>query len=252
MTHKYVRILIMFIAIVAAALGVTANLRPSDSASQTATQAKCDRACLQAKVNRHLLAMGEFGGDDALQFSGRELAAAGPPLVRVVQDTYNDWSRSENYNPKEGVRPAEMRWRAVHLLGTLNIPDAGPFLFEIAKTTLPDPRRNELKYADEYRILLRAIAGLENLKAIDELKELHELGGVLSNPTATSLFVLGVKVGRVSRVDAKKALAEDTADYKDHKEGKGRQPQKAKPGREKTSPKRRPDTPVMTKQSKGD
>jgi hypothetical protein len=137
-------------------------------------------------------------------------------------------------------------------MGTLSIPDAIPTLFEIARRPLPDPRAGENEYADEYRIRLRSIVGLEKLKAVDELKQLHELGGVLRNPTAASLFVLGVNVGRVSRVDVKKALAEDTADYKDHNPGKGRPAQAIKPGRERTSPKRRPDTPMVLSRNKGE
>jgi len=250
MTPKHVRILIMFIATAAAAVGVTGRLRPSDSASQT--PAKCGRACLQAKVDRHLFLMGEFGRDDALQSSLKELVAAGPPVVRVVQDTYNRWSRPESYNPKTGLRPGEMRWRALYLLGSLNSADATPFLYEIARKPLPDPRQGEIAFADEYRLCLRAIGGLEKLKATAELKDLHELGGVLRNPTAVSLYELGINVGGVSRVDVKKALAEDTADYTDFKPGKGRPPQLKKPGREKTQPTRRPDTPFITKQRQGD
>ncbi|MGH9931548.1 MAG: hypothetical protein ACREA9_20265 [Pyrinomonadaceae bacterium] len=248
MTPKHVRILLIFIAITAAVAGVTAKLSPVRSISQTPSGVKCDKVCLQAKVDRHLVLMGEFGNDDVLQSSLKDLIKAGPPVVRIVQDTYNHWSRPENYNPKASARPGEMRWRALHLLGSLNSAEAGPFLYEVAKKQLPDPRKSEAMFADEYRIRLRAIVGLENLKAIDELKDLHELGGALRNPTATSLFVLGVNVGGVSRVDARKALAEDTADYKDFNKGKGRPPQPKKPGRERIKPTRRPDTPLIRKQ----
>jgi hypothetical protein len=173
--------------------------------------------------------------------------SAGPPLVRVVEDTYNRWSRPEGNTLKGNARPAEMRWRAVHLLGSLNSPEATHFLYELARRPLPDPKGGEIGYADEYRVCLRSIGGLEKLKAIEELKDLYELGGVLKNPTAMSLYELGVNVGGVKSVDARKALAEDVADYKDYKEGKGRPPQLKKPGREKTQPTRRPDTPSLTK-----
>jgi len=192
--------------------------------------------------------MGEFDHERALQASLKELSAAGPPVVRVVRDTYNQWSRAEGPDPKFGVDPGDMRWRAVHLLGSLGIPDAIRSLFAIAKTPLPDPRRSEEAYADEYRIRLRAIAGLEKLKAVPELKELHEIGGVLRNPAATSLFVLGTNVGGVSRVNVKTALAEDTADSKDYNPGKGRVAQPDKPGSPKSSVKRRPDTPTVKKE----
>jgi hypothetical protein len=123
-----------------------------------------------------------------------------------------------------------MRWRAVHLLGSLAMRDAVSSLYDIAKTPLPDPRLDEELFGDEVRIHLRAIAGLEKLNAIDELKDLYSLGGVLRNSTAASLFVLGVNVGNVSRVDAQKALAEETVDSTNYKTGTGRPPQPEKPG----------------------
>lgn len=248
MTPKHIRILIIFIATLAVVLGITAKLSQSDSSAQTINRGKCDEACLQAKVDRQLLLMGEFGRDDALESSLKDLAGADPMVVRVVHDTYNRWSRTDGINPKVNARPGEMRWRAVHLLGSLASAEAVQILYDIARRPLPYPRANEQSFADEYRIRLRAIVGLEKLKAVDELKELHELGGLLSNPTAASLFVLGVNVGGVSRVDARKALAEDTADYKDFNLEKGRPSQLKKPGRERSTPKRRPDTPIMTRQ----
>ena len=248
MTLKHIRILLLFIAMAAAAYAATARLSAVTSDAQT-PGAQCGRACLQAKVDRHLALMGEFGNDNALSSSFRGLTTDGPALVSVVQDTYNQWSRPENYNPKAGVRPGEMRWRALYLLGELRQADARPFLYETARTPIPDCKKDEMKYADEYRVRLRAIAGLENLKAIEELKELHEMGGVLKNPTAASLFVLGVKVNNdVSLVEARKALADDVADYKDHNKGTGRPSQDKKPGKDKITVVRRPDTPSIRRQ----
>ncbi len=245
MNSKYIRILFFLVSIAAVAFVATAKLTAVgvDPPPQTGTS-------LQAKVDRHLAMMGEIGDEETLRTSLRSLAAEGPPIVSALEDTYNQWSRPENDNPKANVRPGELRWRAIHLLGELNLKDARPFLFETAKTPIPDCcKKNEVMYADEYRIRLRAIVGLENLKAVEELKDLHEIGGVLKNPTAASLFVLGVKVNNdVSRVDARKALADDVADYKDHNRGLGRPAQDKKPGKERISPVRRQDTPLVRRQ----
>lgn len=252
MSSKHFRPLILFLATAVTSIAVITMLGPSRSLSQTATGPKCGPACWQAKVDRHLALMGEFNNEEALQASLRDLMSGGDSVVRVTQDTYNQWTRPENYNPRATARPAEMRWRATYLLGSLGVPDAIPFLYEIAKKPLPEPTKGEIPYGDEYRICLRAIVGLEQLKAIDELKNLYEMGGVLRNPAAASLFVLGTNVGGVKRVDVKRALADDVADYKDFKPGKGRPPQIQKPGRERINPTRRPDTPLTIKQTRGD
>jgi hypothetical protein len=244
MKPKHIRILLFLFAIAAASFVTSARLSAvsGDPAPQTGTS-------LQAKVDRHLAMMGEIGNEESLRGSLRSLAAEGPQLISVLEDTYNQWSRAENSNLKANIRPGELRWRIIHLLGELNLQDARPFLFQTARTPIPDCKKNEVMYADEYRIRLRAIVGLENLKAVDELKELHEIGGVLKNPTAASLFVLGVKVNNdVGRVDARKALGEDVADYRDHNKGAGRPAQEKKPGKERITTVRRPDTPIVRRQ----
>lgn len=214
--------------------------------------AKCDAACLRSKVDRHLsVLMAEIGPaevapqrrEEAVQSSLKDLAGSGPSAVRAARDSYARWTREEAPDPATGARPGEMRWRAVHLMGSLGLPDAIPTLYEIARTPLPDPQASEKRYADEVRIRLRAIAGLENLKAVDQLKDIYEMGGVLRNPAAASLFELGVNVGRVSRADAKAALAKEPADSKDHNPNKGRPAQVEKPGSPKAAVKRRTDTP---------
>jgi len=174
--------------------------------------------------------MGEFNNDEALTASLRDLMAAGSPAVKAAEDTYSTWTRIEAPDPESEPRPAEMRWRAVHLLGSLGMRDAVSPLYGIAKTPLPDPKLDEDSFGDEVRIHLRAIAGLEKLNAADELRDLYSLGGVLRNSTAASLFVLGVNVGNVSRIDAEKALAEETVDSTNYKTGTGRPPQPDKPG----------------------
>jgi hypothetical protein len=212
----------------------------------------CDRVCkMRVKVDSHLALMGEIGEDaeKQLQASLRELVALGPPVVRVVHDAYNSWSRTKEADEAAPARPGEMRWRATYLLAALGFPDAKRLLYDVARSEEPDPRRGEVAYADEHRVKLRAVAGLQQLKAVDELKALHERGGTLSNATAAALFELGVNVGRVTRVDARAALAKDVADAKDYKPNKGRPPQAIPPGEPgapdvKVQP--RPDSPKAT------
>src|SRR5688500_4880340 len=173
-------------------------------------------------------------------------------MVSVVQDTYTRRTGPAGADLEIGPSPAEMRWRAVHLLGSLRQADAIPVLFEIAKRPLPRPQTNEKAFADEFRVQLRCVAGLENLRAVDELKQLFESGGLLRNPAAASLYVLGVNVGNIRRVPARRALAEDVADSKDHNPGKRLPPDWGRPGRGRTNPNRRPDTPSVVNQRRGD
>ena len=163
------------------AMSLLVLLTAAVAVAQTAATVRCDAACVQAKVERHLRLMWEFGNEEALQASLKELMALGPPAVRATRDAYNQWSRAQESDARgtemageTGARAGEMRWRAVHLLGSLGSREAVPSLYDIARTPLPDPRcKSETFYADEYRVRLRAIAGLENLKAVDELKDLH-------------------------------------------------------------------------------
>lgn len=192
--------------------GAALLLIAAAAAPAVAQRDACDAACIQAKVDRHLLLMGEFGNEEAMTASMRDLVAIGTPVVPVVVDTYDAWTRLEEPDPLEDERPAEMRWRAVYLLGDLRMRDGVRALYDIAKTPMPDPRLDEDAFADEMRIHLRAVAGLETLGAIDELRDLYADGGVLRNATAASLFVLGENVGGVRRIDARRALAEETVD----------------------------------------
>jgi hypothetical protein len=191
----------------------------------------CDRTCVMRKqVDRHLVLMGEFGNEQALAASLRELVALGPAVVRVVHDAYNHWTLTKQPDEASPARPGEMRWRATHLLGVLGFDDAKRLLYDVARREDPDPRKDEVAYADDYRVRLRAVAGLEQLKAVEELRALHAGGGTLANATAAALFELGVNVGRVRRIDARTALASDIADPADRKPNKGRPPQPARPG----------------------
>ena len=68
-----------------------------------AAQVRCDTTCIHNKVNQHLQLMGEFNDDEALTASLRGLIAIGTPVVRVVQDTYSTWLRTEEPDPLGGT-----------------------------------------------------------------------------------------------------------------------------------------------------
>lgn len=228
----------------AAMLLLAATLATGPVAAQ---RDSCDEACVQAKVDRHLLLMGEFDNDAALEASLRDLVAAGPQVVRVAAHTYEAWSRIETPEPTGGASPAEMRWRAVYLLGSLGMRDAVAQLSTIASTPLPRPELGEDAFGDEVRIRLRAIAGLEDLGAVNELRDLYTSGGVLRNATAASLFVLGVNVGGVSRIDARTALAEEKMDPRIYNPNEGRPAQLDLPGSPRFRVTPRFDTPSTPK-----
>lgn len=226
----------------AAMLLLAATLATGPVAAQ-----KCDDACVRAKVDRHLLLMGEFDNDAALEASLRDLVEAGPQVVRAAADAYETWSRAERPEPTGGASPSEMRWRAVYLLGSLGMRDAVAGLTTIANTPLPRPELGEDAFTDEVRIRMRSIAGLENLGAVDALRDLYVRGGVLRNATAASLFELGVNVGGVTRIDARTALAEERMDPKIYNPNEGRPAQLDLPGSPRFRVKPRFDTPSTPK-----
>lgn len=205
----------------------------------------CIGDCIAEKVVEHLNAMDRFDAEEQLQASQKALAALGPTVVRAIFDVYNAHTRP-GAQVSHGVRAGEMRWRAVYLLGVLGIPDAVPILYDIARQPLPDPRAGEQVYADEYRIRLRAIAGLEQAKAVEPLQRLHEPRGPLTNATTAALFVAGVRMPGARLTPALRALGEDRADPADHhpnKERLERQRGRARPGSSKFKPVPREDTP---------
>lgn len=213
-----------------AGCGVSADTDELDDVDMEFQALECDRECIRAMVNRLLLLMGEFGNDNAFAAALRELAAVGPDVVPVVMEVYSSWSASAPPDTTQSARPAEMRWRAVHLLGSLGLAAGIDRLDAIARVELPDPRVGEDAFGDEYRIRLRAVAGLEKLGATDKLLAIHALGNLLRTPAAVSLYELGIDVGGLQRVDARRALAEDVADFTDYNPNAGRPAQPEKPG----------------------
>lgn len=215
---------------------------PEDTAVESQA-IECTRECILAMVNRQLALMGEFGDDAEFEASLRELVAVGPAVLHVAVDVYKEWSVSAPPDSTESARPGEMRWRAAHLLGLLGFREGIDPLNEIAAAPLPDPREDEHLFADEYRVRLRAIVGLERLGAADELKAIHSAGGLLRTPAAASLYALGIDVGGIRLIDARRALAEDVADSKDYNPNSGRAAQPEKPGSREFKVTPRTDTP---------
>lgn len=247
----YLATMLLLTVATAASDSLAPRTAPPDSTDDTTNAAACDRdpACaLRAKVDRHLLLMGEVDNDRAQQASLRELIAAGPAVLRAVHDAYNAWTRDRGKNPNAPARPGEMRWRATYLIGALGFADGRRLLYDIARREDPDPRHDPIAYADDQRVKLRAVAGLEQLKGIEELKDLHQRGGTLANATTAALYELGVDVGGVRRVDARTALAAEKADITDFHPSKGRPAQPTKPGAAGYQPKPRPDTPVLRRE----
>ncbi|MGK3967590.1 hypothetical protein WMF38_25885 [Sorangium sp. So ce118] len=221
-----------------------------DSPEETEVESQaieCARECILEMMNRQLSLMGEFGNDAEFERALRELVAIGPSVVPVVVDVYKEWSVSVPPDRTESARPGEMRWRAAHLLGLLGFREAIDPLNAIATIPLPDPSKDEHLFADEYRVRLRAIDGLERLHAAAELRAIHAAGGLLRNPAAASLYALGIDVGGIRLIDARRALAEDVADIKDHNPNAGREAQPEKPGSREFRVTPRTDTPAIAR-----
>ncbi len=209
----------------------------------TAQKEECAEDCIREKVYHHLKLMGELEQDEALEASLHELIELGAPVARVVEDLYNELTRKLRADPRQSAELNSMRWRVVNLMGYLGRPESVLTLYDIARWSLPDPRADENLYAREYRIRLRAVVGLEKLKAIDQLKQLYELGGPLRNAVTASLFELGAELPGTRRVDARAALEQDEADQADYNPNPERKAQPSKPGAKRYKVEPKPDTP---------
>ncbi|WP_437307177.1 hypothetical protein [Sorangium sp. So ce388] len=239
-------IILVCIALSAGCAAPAEKDAPEDTAVDSQAL-ECSRECILAMVNRQLSLMGEFGNEAEFERALRELVAIGPAVVPVVAEVYKEWSVSAPPDRAESARPGEMRWRAAHLLGLLGFREAIDPLNAIATIPLPDPLKDEHLFADEYRVCLRAIAGLERLHAAAELRAIHDAGGLLRNPAAASLYALGIDVGGIRLIDARRALAEDVADTKDYNPNAGREAQPEKPGSREFRVTPRTDTPATTR-----
>ncbi|MGK3995522.1 hypothetical protein [Sorangium sp. So ce1024] len=246
LTRNRASISLVFLALLAGC-AAPAEPDPAEDTRQESQALECDRECIRAMVNKHLSLMGELGDEATYERSLRELRAIGPEVVTAAVAAYRTWSLSAPPDPGEPARPGEMRWRAVHLLGTLGFREAIPTLDAIATSSLPEPGpdTDEQLFGDEFRVRLRAIAGLESLGAVAELKAIYARGDLLRKPAAASLHALGVEVDGIRFVDMKKALAEDVADATDVNPNTGRPPQPDTPGSREFRVTPRTDTPVI-------
>ncbi|KYF50319.1 hypothetical protein BE08_42160 [Sorangium cellulosum] len=237
---------LVFLALLAGC-AAPAEPDPAEDTAEESQSLECDRECMEAMVNKHLAIMGELGDEAAYERSLRELRAIGPEVVRAAVSAYRTWSLSAPPDPEEPARPGEMRWRATHLLGALGFREAIASLDAIAGSPLPEPGpdTDEQLFGDEFRVRLRAIAGLEKLGAAAELRAIYARGDLLRKPAAASLHALGIDIGDIRFVDMKTALAEDVADTTDLNPNAGRPPQPDTPGSREFRVTPRTDTPVL-------
>ncbi|WP_434046686.1 MULTISPECIES: hypothetical protein [Sorangium] len=243
LTSSRASLTLVFLSLIA---GCAAPAEP-DPAEDTGVESQsleCDRDCIRAMVNKHLALMGELGDERTYEVSLRELRAVGPAVVSGAVAAYRAWSLSAPPDPEEPARPGEMRWRAAHLLGALGFREAIASLDAIARSPLPEPGADEELFADEVRVRLRAIAGLEKLGAAAELRAIYALGGLLGRPAAASLYALGIDVGGLRFVDGRTARAEDVADTTDLNPNAGRPVQPDTPGSREFRVTPRIDTPA--------
>jgi hypothetical protein len=148
---------------------------------------------------------------------------------RVVENLTSLYKLLSEADGKEKQFLGEARWRALYLMGELRNKQAAGFLFDIASASLPNPERiGEAGYKTEYRLRARAIDGLEKLKDVDQLRKIHEAGGVLSGLAAASLFELGQPPRGVTKVDGVKVLG--LGDPKDFNPPKGSAGGRVTPG----------------------
>lgn len=156
--------------------------------------------------------MGQSGSDEKLQQSLESLRSRDG----IVEDTLSLYKALTDASRDNYHAFSEARWRTVHLLGELRLPEAEAGLFKIAAKPMPNAERvTESEYSTEYRIQARAIAGLEKLKEVELLKRLYDGNTVLSPIAAGSLYELGQAPEGVVEVDEKKVFGGiESSDFK--------------------------------------
>lgn len=202
------------------------NRRPAPTQSQRPPDAEDEDARLDAAgmqryqqvfaASAHLQPvldlMAESQADARLDAAVAELRSR-PGIVAEVVALYDALTSAAE---QDFDAFAEARWRTVHLLGLLQLEEATAPLHRIATTPLSDPERaGDIVYATEFRIRARAIAGLERLRAVDELQRIHRTGGVLRGVAAAALYELGRAPAGVQRLDPDQVFGPgDAADFK--------------------------------------
>lgn len=150
--------------------------------------------------------MVESGIDEASFAQSLHVLRQRPGSVDEVARLYaalTDASRSQPH------AFSEARWRSVYLLGELRLEDARKPLAEIARTSLPEAGRvADSVYATEFRLRVRAIAGLRNLQSSDELERIYSAGGPLRGVAAVALYELGKPPRGVKEIDARRTFGD--------------------------------------------
>ena len=127
------------------------------------------------------------------------------PYLTKLYEQLSD--KSIEKDEDSGANTGYTRWKVVYLMGRLGNSKTTQQLSKIALSSLPDPEVvGEVSFAAEYRIRLRAIDGLERLKAREPLRRLYKQGGELSQAAAVSLFELGERVEGIKKIDGKRAF----------------------------------------------
>jgi hypothetical protein len=152
--------------------------------------------------------------DDRERLFHLEKLRTRPGLLDEALELYN--KLTEISNEDNHYLFHEARWRIVHLIGDIEDPKVSSKLYDIAVSALPNPENvKESTYESEYRIRLRAIAGIEKSKGVDFLQNIHQQNTLLSGAAAAGLFELGVAPAGVKKLDEKKVIGlGDPQDFK--------------------------------------
>src|SRR5688572_4599323 len=185
-------------------LGCSAHPEEREVGPSVATPGPALEIPISDYLARHFEIMDRSASDEELLQSLADLRSR-DQIVAEVNELYQALTDADaSESDIDGLGYA--RWKAVNLLGSLGDVRAIEPLSRIAQTPLPTPEISETRFKVEYRIRLRAIAGLENLKAVDQLNALLNQGGPLRGAVAASLYELGHAPKGVVEVDKRDIL----------------------------------------------
>lgn len=193
-------------------LAPTQSRPPTHEEPQPATLDEADLAAYRrvfepyANLVPVLDQMAESGIDERTFAQSLDALRRRPGAVDEIARLYADLTEASRSQPHAF---GEARWRSVYLLGELRQEEARKPLAGIAHAALPEPGRvTDAAYATEFRLRARAIAGLRNLRSVDDLERLHAAGGPLRGVAAVALYELGKPPRGVKEIDAKRAFGD--------------------------------------------
>lgn len=182
-------------------IGCSAHRPPEEVGPSVTSPAPVPDIPIATEVADHFDLMDRSGSDAALDASLTTLRARAG-IVDEVEGLYEALTQSDLASQEDLPGLGYARWKAVSLLGSLGDSAAIEPLSRIARMALPSPERvSEERFATEYRIRLRAIAGLEALKAVDRLEGFLGDSGLLRGAVAASLYELGRPPQGVVEID---------------------------------------------------